>query len=117
MREEAKRFAELYQALADGKTLQVKEIVNGGTERWSDIESYGVGLFLIKNREKEFVRIKPEPKKVKVSIALHKDETFGIYRYELVKSDTVADHARVEQSSSFVEWLDHLEYELPEGEV
>jgi hypothetical protein len=112
--EEAKRRAELYQALADGKTLQVREIVNGGTERWCDIESYGVGLFLIENREREVVRIKPEQKKEWVRV--------GLWTAEGVCPRFYANALRPEESwegnKYFGGWLtDRIEYELPEGEV
>ena len=54
-REEAKRRAELYSALADGKTIQVKN-PNGG--EWFDVK---IGTLRSISEELNY-RIKPEPK-------------------------------------------------------
>lgn len=109
MREEAKRRAELYQALADGKTLQVREVINGGDERWVNVESHGISMLLIERGSKD-TRIKPEPKKAWYRVVLFKNGT------------TTAESEHEEKrwsecNSNFICWLtDRIEYELPEGE-
>lgn len=54
-REEAKRRAELYSALADGKAIQVQNPV---TSKWEYLDINKVGEFM----EELNYRIKPEPK-------------------------------------------------------
>ena len=98
MREEAKRMAELYQALADGKTLQTIHPLSG---QWYDSDC-DLAFQKIGVVSASGIRIKPEPKKVYLSIALHRDEILGVYCYEMALGNTVADHARVEQKKSFV---------------
>ena len=54
-REEAKRRAELYSALADGKAIQVQNPV---TSKWEYLDINKIGEFM----EELNYRIKPEPK-------------------------------------------------------
>ena len=54
-REEAKRRAELYSALADGKAIQVQNPV---TSKWEYLDINNIGEFM----EELNYRIKPEPK-------------------------------------------------------
>ena len=71
-REEAKRRAELYQALADGKTLQYYFSTR---DKWEDVE--GDEFDVIQKvhgfmRFRGMLRIKPEPKKARLKVALNK---------------------------------------------
>ena len=114
MREEAKRRAELYQALADGKTLQIREVINGGEERWSDVD-YPIALFLIDKREGDKFRIKPEPKKQSYRVGLYQNTLGNFVPVIMISKDSEIE---LEKSSSFVRWLtDRTEYELPEVEA
>lgn len=117
MREEAKRRAELYQALADGKKLQVRFIKKSNIEEseWRNLDDEdSFELLQCETIHYEKVRIKPEPKKQWYRVALVVE---GDFFYTL----TVDEPAKLELFSSsqyFVRWLtDRIEYELPEGEV
>ena len=113
-REEAKRRAELYQALADGKTLQVHF---GATDEWRDID---VGEPEEIKRVHEFMsyqgmlRIKPERKKAWYRVGLMKFKS-GKYFPCVCNSEDIEAH--IISNDEFVEWLtDRIEYELPEGD-
>jgi len=102
-KDNARDYLPLVQALAEGKTI---EFLNSNAQ-WEDCEYPSFNQMPVR------YRIKPEPKKIHLNIAFHKDKSG--YWCRLVTGNTVTDLARVEQSDSFVKWLDHLEYELPEG--
>lgn len=98
--------------LADGKTLQVLEVINGGDERWVDVESYGISFAVIERRS-ENIRIKLEPKKAWYRVSMCKD---GRLRF-LTSRDGVEAEQSVELLKDFLRWLtDRIEYELPEIE-
>jgi hypothetical protein len=118
MREEAKRRAELYQALADGKTLQVRKWVQGSDLKkwvWCDltwIQSVEfLGMHVI---DHEAIRIKPKLKKQFYRLALYKDARgFHVQAVNSYETGSIVENARVFQS-----WItDWIEYELPEGEA
>ena len=119
MREEAKRRAELYQALADGKTLQVSRLVQGSELKkfgWCDLDerdSFELLGSTIIHHDK--VRIKPEPRKQSYRVGLF-ENSFGNFTPVLMAS--IDMEAVGEKSIGFVKWLtDRIEYELPEGEA
>lgn len=112
MREEAKRRAELYQALADGKTLQICEEKAHlkDIDVWIDI-GYGEAIGRLCFISLDKLRIKPEPKK-------------GWYRVALFKNGTATAETEYQEERftknfpSFIRWLtDRIEYELPEEEA
>ena len=55
-REEAKRRAELYSAVANGKTLQIQSSVNG---EWIDVQN---ATLVCIDDDRFIYRVKPEPK-------------------------------------------------------
>ena len=125
MREEAKRRAELYQALADGKTLQVSRLVQGSELKkfgWCDLDerdSFELLGSTIIHHDK--VRIKPEPKKEWYRVALIKDNRGKTFTST---ADSTEFHRNPEKNllgewgEDFIKWLtDRIEYELPEGEA
>lgn len=104
-KDNASKWIELGSAMLQGKTIQR---MNRG--EWVNVTDLNTISY-----DPESYRIKPEPKKIHLNIAFHKDKSG--YWCRLVTGNTVTDLARVEQSDSFVKWLDHLEYELPEGDA
>ena len=109
MREEAKRRAELYQALADGKTLQVYS-GNGFMDIAEDVLIMQIDSAI---RNKVDLRIKPEPKKAWYRVAKFKDGRVWL----ATSLDPYDKEIDWEKDSNFICWLtDRIEYELPEGE-
>lgn len=108
-REEAKRRAELYSALADGKTIQI--ISSNGT--WEDIKTEKINKIYDYNS----YRIKPEPKYRPFKSQedcwqeMQKHQPFGWVKApngELFCIDKVFDEGVVHKHSScrFEEYLD-----------
>lgn len=104
-KDNARDYLPLVQALAEGKTIQYR-LEDG---EWADVPQP------IFHDEVRSYRIKPEPKKISLSIALHNDDSG--YWAELVQGETITERQRFARPNSFVKWLDHLEYEIPEGDA
>lgn len=108
MREEAKRRAELYQALADGKTLQELSKYRD----WIDLKPE-ISMQALRSEYEFQLRIKPEPKKQCYRVGLYQN-TLGNFAPVIMMSE--GSEREFEKSSGFVRWLtDRIEYELPEG--
>ena len=75
-REEAKRRAELYSALADGKTIQV---LNPKNSIWTDMEIDRVDCFThgLKYRIKPELKYRPFKDKKECWLEMHKHPDFG----------------------------------------
>lgn len=107
--EQAKAWLPLIQAVAEGKTLQLKAF------KWVEgqlvvdwVETYGDVDF---QTSPSRWRIKPEPKKAWFRVCLWKQ---GILIF-LSKKDIEREY---ETDKDFVRWLtDRIEYELPEVEA
>ena len=84
-REEAKRRAELYSALADGKTIQI-QCANG---EWTDVQN---NTLLCIDDDRVKYRIKPEPKyrpsknQEERWLEMHKHPDFGWLVHKNTKS-------------------------------
>lgn len=114
---QAKAWLPLIQAVAEGKTIQLKDIVcvrhvegsqYATITQWvdSDLPSDNFAAC-----DPSCYRIKPEPKARWFRVALHKSGAIGLL--------SVGDDEEMWQKKSyFVRWLtDRIEYELPEGEA
>ncbi len=117
MREEAKRRAELYQALADGKKLQVRFIKKSNIEEseWKNLDDEdSFELLKCETIHYEKVRVKPEPKKGWYRVAMFRKGDLQI----ATARDQYPSEKAFSENRTFVRWLtDRIEYELPEGEA
>ena len=127
-KEQAKAWLPLIQAVAEGKTLQLKHRslnANTGTRdsprfQWKDYEGQFVGL--LADVIDEF-RIKPEPKKQSFRVALLEFDVrdFGAANKKNVYVASAVEGGKCDdlsKQSNFIRWLtDRIEYELPEGEA
>lgn len=104
--EQAKAWLPLVQAVADGKTIQIKPLKG----IWQDCR-IDFSDDTVDNIEVDRFRIKPEPKKSWYRVA-KMDAAVGICEIANHIEDEINISGRVE----FVCWLtDRIEYELPEG--
>lgn len=102
--EQAKKWLPLIQALADGKALQCKTLSGG----WANC--LGGDMTIVTFKSPENIRIKPEPKKEWVRVALLKSgpghRAFAYNEWSEVN---------IETDIFFGGWLtERIEYELPE---
>ena len=100
-KDNAAQWMELGSAMLQGKAIQ---LCSRGV--WKDVTSLNTISY-----DPESYRIKPEPKKIHLSIAMHKDVSG--HWFVLTNGNDI-DRVHQEKNDSFVKWLDHLEYELPE---
>ncbi len=101
-KDNAKDYLPLVQALAEGKTIQLKAF-----GQWIDLENPDF-VYSLKH-----YRIKPEPKKEWVRVGLWR---VGLDSRRYASSEE--DEIRLQSLPHFGGWLtDRIEYELPEGEV
>lgn len=112
--EQAKAWLPLIQAVAEGKTLQIVKMNQGSREPvWCDVESSEFIYFNL--GEYARFRIKPEPKKARLKVAINKTNENKYYLCTVSDDDDVGKNL-LANSKSFVKWIETLEYELPEGE-
>lgn len=107
----AKDYLPLVQALAEGKTIQVKiHNCDGDFLHWDDEDSLSFRV------PAYHYRIRPEQKKMWfVRIAQVKPRLFWHSKVAVVKSNV--EEQILSEMPNFVRWLtDRIEYELPEGE-
>ena len=118
-REEAKRRAELYQALADGKTLQGNfPNLTNPRRNWCDL-GFEESMQLVSNEKSEpYLRIKPEPKKQWFRVYLTRAQNFNkneTFFSAVCTNSNVNGDSETERQRGFVRWLTgRIEYELPE---
>lgn len=111
--EQAKAWLPLIQAVAEGKTIEVKSH-SSDSQGWTDCTRYLLAV-IESGVSVNDVRIKPEPKKQSYRVALIKNMTGHFVPCAV--HDKAAEGS-FERSSGFVRWLtDRIEYELPEGEA
>ena len=100
--EAAKKWAELIQAFAEGKTIQRTDCGH-----WYEMKSI---QYLDLSSNVDTYRIKPEMKTGKYRVALHKDYE-GVPYTTTVSTDEIVN----ESHSTFIKWLtDWVEYEYEE---
>lgn len=109
--EKNKQWEPLVQAVAEGKTIQERNM-GIGLIYWRDIHSLTPELM---KYEPHYFRIKPEPKKQWYRVGVFKN-VFGDFVPYSVANES-AEHA-FESDKYFFCWLtSRIEYELPEGEA
>lgn len=108
-KDNARDYLPLVQALAEGKTIQVKiHNFEGNFLHWEDEDNPTWRV------PAEHYRIKPEPKKGWYRVALWSG-TLGCRMVTLAISDY--EEKQCEDQRDFVRWItDRIEYTLPEGE-
>lgn len=108
----AKDYLPLAQALAEGKTIQVRILRNGALAEWVDHEP--PDFIFTADR----YRIKPEPKKQIYRVGLFKYDEGIFFTYSIDKIMNFDVYETYETKPTFVRWLtDRIEYELPEGDA
>lgn len=116
-KEQAKAWLPLIQAVAEGKTIQERNM-GIGLIYWRDIHSLTPELM---KYEPHYFRIKPEPKKQWYRVALLKNREGTFFTLNADSSEPYKEPEKAfieEYGKDFVGWLtDRIEYELPEGEA
>lgn len=98
--EKAQEVAKLYQAFAEGKTLQLDELQNG---KWINWAPYGdVDVPTIYTTFVKRWRVKPEAKTIWYRVALMKNNDNKIFYLSMVNCD--ASEFNAKGSRAFIKW-------------
>ena len=107
--EDALAYAKLLEAVARGKTIQLKGLWEAGQKEltWKDLSFSSTSIDF--NHEHTYFRVKPDTKAYRVGVTRDTDG-----RDYTVSADTEEEADRYESSGRFLRWLtDWVEYEVP----